>query len=119
MISLCLTTRTCLTDLLQDLMSDIDMKPLHPKNKLLLNSGYVLSKFSWHFIIADIYKTRIIENIDSMVNGFICKWLYIPISGTLSNVFLDRNKFGLNICPPSVKFIVSNCSPLYLEKVSQ
>ena len=37
------------------------------------------------------------------------KWLNhffidIPIFGTLSNVFLERNKFGLNICPPSVKF---------------
>ena len=36
--------------------------------------------------------------------GFIRKWLDIPISGTLSNAFLDRNKFGLNIYPP-VKFI--------------
>ena len=38
------------------------------------------------------------------MNGYIRKWLDIPISGTLSNVFLERNKFGLNICPPSVKF---------------
>ena len=35
----------------------------------------------------------------------IRKWLDIPISGTLSNVFLARNKFGLNICLPSIKFI--------------
>ena len=27
-----------------------------------------------------------------------------PISGTLSNVFLTRNKFGLNVIPPSIKF---------------
>ena len=38
------------------------------------------------------------------MNGYIRKWLDIPISGTLSNVFLERNKFGLNICPPSIKF---------------
>ena len=38
------------------------------------------------------------------MNGYIRKRLQIPISGTLSNVFLERNKFGLNICPPSVKF---------------
>ena len=38
------------------------------------------------------------------MNGGIRKWLDIPISGTLSNVFLEHNKFGLNICPPSVKF---------------
>ena len=37
------------------------------------------------------------EHLDSVVNGYIRKWLDIPISGTLSNVFLERNKFGLNI----------------------
>ena len=96
---------TELTSLVQDLMNGIDMKPLHPKNKLLLYSRYVLSKFSWHFIVADISKTWIIEIIDSIVSGFIRKWFDIPISGTLINIFLDRNIFGLNICPPSVKFI--------------
>ena len=59
---------------------------------------------SLHFTVADISKTWIIENLDSIVNGYIRKWLEIPISGTLSNVFLERNKFGLNICRPSVKF---------------
>ena len=29
----------------------------------------------------------------------------VPISGRLSSIFLTRNKFGLNICPPSIKFI--------------
>ena len=33
------------------------------------------------------------------------KWLEVPISGTLSTIFLTRNKFGLNICPPLIKFI--------------
>ena len=47
----------------------------------------------------------IVENLDSTVNNFIRKWLDVPISGTLSNVFLECNKFGLNVCPPSVKFV--------------
>ena len=93
-----------LSSLVQDLMCDIDEKPLNPKNKLLLYSHSVLSKLSSHFTVADISKTWIIANIDSIVNGYIRKWLDIPISGTLSNVFLERNKFGLNICPPSIKF---------------
>ena len=38
-----------LSSLVQDLMNDIDIKPLHPKHKLLLYSRYVLSKLSWHF----------------------------------------------------------------------
>ena len=94
-----------LSSLVQDLMCDIDEKPLHPKTNFCCTAAsYVLSKLSWHFTVADISKTWIIANLDSIVNGYIRKWLEIPISGTLSNVFLERNKFGLNICLPSVKF---------------
>jgi hypothetical protein len=74
-------------------------------NKLLVYSRYVLSKLSWHFTIATLSKTWVIENIDLVVNQYIRKWLEIPISGTLSTVFLTWNKFGQSIYPPSVKFI--------------
>ena len=94
-----------LISLVEELMADIDSKPLHPKNKILLYSRYLLSKLSWHFTVSSVSKTWVTENIDSKVNSYIRKWLDIPISGTLSNVFLTRNKFGLSICPPSVKFI--------------
>ena len=90
-----------LISLINELMSDIDLKPLHPKNKLLLYSQYVLSKLSWHLTVAPLSKVWITENIDSIVNQYIRKWLDIPVS---SNVFLNRNKFGLNIIPPSIKF---------------
>ena len=59
-----------LSSLVQDLMNDIDIKPLHPKHKLLLYSRYVLSKQSWHFTIASISKTWITEHLDSVVNGY-------------------------------------------------
>ena len=39
-----------------DLMSDIDLKPLHTKNKLHLYSRYVLSKLSWHLTVAPLPK---------------------------------------------------------------
>ena len=94
-----------LCSLVDDLMNNIDSKPLHPKNKILLYSRYVLSKLSWHFTVSSLSKTWITENIDSVVKCYLRKWLDIPISGTLSSVFLTRNKFGLNIYPPSVKFI--------------
>ena len=94
-----------LISLVEELMTDIDSKPIHPKNKILLYSRYFLSKLSWHFTVSSLAKTWVIENIDPKVNSYIRKWLDIPISGTLSTVFLTRNKFGLNICPPSVKFI--------------
>ena len=63
----------------------------------------VLSKLNWYFTVADISKTWILEHL--LVNSYIQKWLDISISGTLSNVFLECNKFGLNIkCSLSVKF---------------
>ena len=86
-------------------MTDIDSKPLHPKNKLLLYSRYVLSKLAWHFTVATLSKTWVTENIDSIANKYIRRWLEVPISGTLSTVFLTNNKFGLSIYPPSVKFV--------------
>ena len=106
-----------LSSLVQDLMNDIDIKPLHPKHKLLLYSRYVLSKLSWHFTIANISKTWITEHLDSVVNGYIRKWLDIPISGTLSNVFLERNKFGLNICPPSIK--CTQCQTVFRNSLEE
>ena len=56
-----------LCSLVDDLMNNIDSKPLHPKNKILLYSRYVLSKLSWHFTVSSLSKTWITENIDSVV----------------------------------------------------
>ena len=58
--------KTDVTTLMDELMSDIHSKPLHPKNKLLLYSRYVLSKLSWHFTVATLSKTWISQNIDSV-----------------------------------------------------
>ena len=55
-----------LTSLVEELMAYIDSKPLHPKNKILLYSQYVLSKLSWHFTVTGLSKTWVIENIDSV-----------------------------------------------------
>jgi len=96
--------KTELINITNDLMTEIDTKNLHPKNKILLYSRYVLSKVSWHFTVADLSKTWVTENIDNIVSRYIRKWLEIPVSGTLSNVFLPINKFGLSIIPPSIRF---------------
>ena len=45
-----------LTGLIKELMSDIDSKPLHPKNKILLYSRYVLPKISWHLTVSSFVK---------------------------------------------------------------
>ena len=94
-----------LVSLLTDLMKEVDLKPLHPKNKILIYSRYVLSKLSWHFTIASIKKTWISENLDRVFKQYFRKWLVVPIYGSLSNIYLISNKFGLNIIPPSTKFI--------------
>jgi hypothetical protein len=94
-----------LVSLLTSKMKEIDLKPLHPKNKILLYSRYVLPKLSWHLTITSVSKTWISENLDSIFVQYIRKWLEMPVSGTLSNVYLTSNKFGLNIIPPSTKFI--------------
>jgi hypothetical protein len=84
-----------LVSLLTDLMKEIDLKPLHPKNNILLYSRYALSKLSWHFTIAPTQKTWISENLDSVFKQHTRKWLEVPISGSLSNIYLTSNKFGL------------------------
>ena len=46
-----------LISLIDELMSAIGLKPLHPKNKVLLYTRYVLSKISWHFTVATVSRT--------------------------------------------------------------
>ena len=94
-----------LVTLITNLMKEKYLKPLHPKNKILIYTRYVLSKLSWHFTITTLPKTWISENFDSIVNQYIRKWLEVPISGTLSNVYLTTNKFGLNVITPSNKLV--------------
>ena len=84
-----------LISLVNELITQIDQKPLHPRNKVLLYNRYPLSKISWHFTVASLSKTWVEENIDPVLNKYIRKWLEIPVSGTLSAVYLTHNKFGL------------------------
>ena len=74
-------------------IKEVDLKPLYPKNKILLNSRYVLPKLAWH--ITSIHKTWITENLASTFVQYIRKWLALPISGTHSNVYLTSDKLGL------------------------
>ena len=54
--------------------------------------------------ITDISKTWICETLDTLASRYIRKWLELPISATLSTMFLPRNKFGLNVILLSTKF---------------
>ena len=92
-----------LSQMVGDIMYKIDLLPLHPRNKCQLYSRYLLSKISWHLTVADLTKTWVSQNFDNLVNKYFRSWLDLPISGTLSNVFLPRSKCGLSIQPPSIK----------------
>ena len=89
---------------LQTMFKIMDSLYIHPKNKLLLYHRYVLSKISWHFAGTDLGKTWISENLDNIVSKYICQWLVLPISATLSSIILSSNKFGLAFQLPSVRF---------------
>ena len=93
-----------LYELFSNTISKIDELPLHPQNKILLYSRYLLSKISWDLTVSDISKTWICETLDSKTTSYLRKWLEVPISAALSNVFLPQNKFGLNVILPSTKF---------------
>ena len=94
-----------LVKVFNDIMNKIDEQPLHPKNKILLYSRYLLSKISWKFTVSGISKTWICKTLDGIASKYFQKWLELPVSATLSNVLLPQNKFGRNIILPSTKFI--------------
>ena len=94
-----------LLDTIKDLMLKIDCLPCHPKNKLLLYHRYVLSKLSWHLTIADLSKTWVVENLDSVVSRFVRQWLELPICSTFSSLILSTSRYGINLILPSAKFI--------------
>ena len=86
------------------LMSKIDLLPCHPKNKLLLYHRFLLSKVSWHFTIANLGKTWVAENLDNLVSSYVCQWLDLPISATLSSLVLPKAKYSINLILPSTKY---------------
>ena len=77
-------------------LTDKDLLPLHPKNKIALYYRYLLSKLSWHLTDVNLPKTWVCKYLDNVVAQYIRKWLDFPISATLSKIILPQNKFGLN-----------------------
>ena len=97
--------KTILLDTITDLLTKINNTPCHPKNKLLLYHRFVLSKISWHFTIADLSKTWVVENLDNNVGKYVRGWFELPISTTLSTLIISKSNYSLNLVLPSTKFI--------------
>ena len=87
--------KTELLDVFNDIISQIDKLPLHPKNKILLYNRYLFSKISWHFSVTNISKTWISETLNSIASKYIRKWLELPDCATLSNVLQYFHKINL------------------------
>ena len=64
---------SALISTINDLMTKIDCLPCHPKSKLLPYHRFSPSKLSWHLTIADLIKTWAIDNLDSIVIGYVRK----------------------------------------------
>ena len=90
--------------LVAQLMNKLDEIPCHPKNKLLLYHRFVLSEVSWHFTIADLVKTCMDENMDSLVSKYIPQWHELPISASLSTLVISKSKYGISLILPSTEF---------------
>ena len=76
-----------------DLMTKIDQLPCHPKYKLSLYHRFILSKFAWHPTIADLSKTWVVKNLETIVAKFEPRWLELPISATLSQLITSKSKY--------------------------
>ena len=72
------TLKELVIDQEKDIFAKIDALPLHPENKIMLYSRYLLSKVSWHLTVADLTKTWVEENLDSLYTYYLRFWLEIP-----------------------------------------
>ena len=95
------THKSELSEITSAILTDIDLLPLHPKNKIALYNRYLLSKLSWHFTVANLPKTWVCDHLDNAVVQYIRKWLELSISDTVTDIILPQNKFGLNIPFPT------------------
>ena len=108
------TRKELVIDQAKDIFAKIDVLPLHPKNKIMLYSRYLLSKHSWHLTLADLTKTWVEQNLDSLYTYYLRLWLEIPPCGTINNLCQNKGKFGLNVISFSMKHtqcqtVLRNC----------
>ena len=84
-----------------DLMTKNNQLPSHHKYKQSLYHRFILSKIAWHFVIADLSKTWVEQNLDTIVAKFVRHWLELPISATLSQLISSKSNYGLSLILPS------------------
>ena len=93
-----------LTEIATQIMNKMDSLPLHPTNKIMLYSPYLMSKQSWHLTSTDIEQTSVINQSDSLAHSYLRRWFEIPANGSLSIIMLSKSQLGLDIQDISTKF---------------
>ena len=68
-----------------DIMSKIDLLPMHPRFKVQLYIHYLLPKISWHLTVVDLTKAWASENLNNLVANYFRSCLDLPISVTFSS----------------------------------
>ena len=94
-----------LLQITKDLITKIEQLPCHPIYKLSLYHRFIPSKNARHLTIADLSKTWVVQNLDTIVAKFVRHWLELPTSATLSQLIINKCNYGLSLIPPSAKFI--------------
>ena len=108
------TQKELVIDQAKDIFAKIDALSLHPENKIMIYSRYLLLKVLWHVTVADLTKTWVEENVDSLYTYCLPLWLEIPPCGSLSNLCQNKSKFRLNVISFSTKYtqcqtVLRNC----------
>ena len=90
-----------LIDSITDLITDINLFIL----KMKMHSTRIIfyQKSLGISLLQNLSKSWVTENLESIINSYIRKWLEIPISLTLNGANLTQNRLGLKIWISSVK----------------
>ena len=94
-----------MSSLVQELTNDIDTE-----SHCILNTNFFCTAaMSYQLTVVAFYSSWYILNLGSGTSRLCSEWLYskmawFPTHIWNTGLFLELNKFGLNICSPSVKF---------------
>ena len=82
---------------LQVMLMSIDETPLTRKQKLLLYSGGVCPRMTWHLLIQEFPTTWMEQQVDAMVTRYLKRWSGLGKSANTALLYLPRAMGGLNL----------------------
>jgi hypothetical protein len=82
---------------LQRMLMSIDETPLTRKQKLLLYSGGVCPRMTWHLLIQEFPTTWMEQQVDAMVTRYLKRWSGLGKSANTALLYLPCAMGGLNL----------------------